>query len=335
MEKPFPMRAYRQLRRLLIISGIALLLLLGYIAFIGSRATLAPPRRTVENWHRDWLADPDSHGVTVTSFTSQNGTPCLICEPGAKPQGKKALDLRAELLDRGTKLPPWGAIRGTILLLHGHKGCKEDHLPITERFCAAGFRCLCVDLPGHGQHPAPYATFGHTEMKLLAGVWQDFLTTHPDATEPLLLFGVSQGGAIALQSAANPQWKVRAVASVCAFTSLDQPIAASADHLPPLIRDLKPLTTRACAMGIYCRSGFFPHDISPLNAASRIDCPVFLCHGKLDQFVPAHSAELLFDAVPHENKTLRIIPSASHHNVLSTGSTALYADICAFFLRSL
>jgi pimeloyl-ACP methyl ester carboxylesterase len=311
------------------------LLLLAYIAFIGSRATLSPPRRTVEKWQRDWLADPASHGITLTSFTSSNGTPCLICEPSAKPLGKKSLDLRKELQTRGTSVPAWGEIRGTILLLHGHKGCKEDHLPISERFCAAGFRCLCVDLPGHGQHPAPYATFGHTEMNLLAGVWQDFLTTHPDATQPLLLFGVSQGAAIALQGAANPQWPVRAVASVCSFASLDQPIAASADHLPSLIHGLKPLTTRACAMGIYCRSGFFPHDISPLAAAPRIDCPVFLCHGKEDRFIPVSASEQLFAAVSHEHKTLRIIPKASHHNVLATGSTELYADICEFFLRSL
>lgn len=325
----------RVLRRLLIISVIALLLLLGFIAFIGSRATLSPPRRSVENWHREWLADPQAHGVKLTSFTSSNGTPALLCEPGGKPQGKKAMDVRAVLQDRGAALAAWGEVRGTILLLHGHKGCKEDHLPIAERFCAAGFRCLCVDLPGHGQHPAPYATFGHTEMALLAGVWQDFLASRPEATQPLFLFGVSQGGAIALQTAARPEWPVRAVASVCSFTTLDQPIDASADHLPVLIRDLKPLTTRACAMGIYCRSGFFPRQISPLAAASRIDCPVFLCHGKEDRFVPASAAERLFDAVPHERKTLRLIPHAAHHNVLATGSTELYADICEFFLRSL
>lgn len=329
------MLAYRLLCRLLIISAVAVSLLIAYIAVIGSRATLTPPRRTVEKWHQDWLADPASHGIKVTSFTSTQGTPCLVCEPGTQPQGKKALDLRTALKSRGISLPPNGTVRGTVLLLHGHKGCKEDHLPIAERFCAAGFRCLCVDLPGHGQHPAPHATFGHTELTLLTQVWQDFLATHPTAKGPLLLFGVSQGGAIALQGAADAQWPVRAVASISAFTSLDQPIDASADHLPYPLRDLKPLTTRACALGIYCRSGFFPHQISPLAAASHIDCPVFLCHGTEDRFIPAEAAQRLFDAVPHQHKELHLIPAAAHHNVLATGSTELYADLCEFFLRSL
>ncbi len=329
------MLAYRLFYRLLVITSMVLLLLLACVAVVGSRATLSPPRRTTETWHHAWLENPDSHGMKVTRFTSSNGTPCLICEPSSAPRGKKALDVRAALRNRGTKISPWGTLRGTVVLLHGHKGCKEDHLPISERFCAVGFRCLCLDLPGHGQHPAPHATFGHTERNMLTSVWNDFLTKHPEAREPLFLFGVSQGAAIALQAAANPQWPVRAVASVCSFASLDQPIEASAAHLPFVIRDLTPLTTRACAMGIYCQSGFFPHDISPLNAATLIDCPVFLCHGEADRFIPVSAAEQLFDAVPHEKKTLRIIPSAAHHDVLAKGSTELYADICDFFLGAL
>ena len=259
----------------------------------------------------------------------------MLCEPSAAPNGKKSLALREELQRRSAPLSPWGEIRGTILLLHGHKGCKEDHLPICERFCAAGFRCICIDLPGHGQHPLPYATFGFTEVSMLKNLWQEFLSDHPEATQPLFLFGVSQGGAIALQAAAHSDWSIHAVASVCSFTSLDQPIDASADYLPSVLSDTKPLTTRACAMGIYCRTGFFPSQISPLQAAQQITCPVFICHGKDDSFIPMHSAELLYQAVPHKQKSLHLIPNAGHHNVLSVGSTALYADLCEFFLKTL
>ena len=125
------------------------------------------------------------------------------------------------------------------------------------------------------------------------------------------------------------------MASICAFATLDQPIDASADYLPAIIRPIKPLTTRACAIGIYCRAGFFPHEISPLQAAARITCPVFLCHGKNDRFIPVQSAQQLYGNVSHDKKTLRIIENASHHNVLAVGSTELYADICEFFLKAL
>jgi len=325
----------RLLRKLCITLAVLALVALSIIAYIGSKVTLSPPRRSMESWHRDLLADTPSHGIAVNHHTSNNGTPYMLCEPGITETGKKSLALRDALQQRKVKLEPWGRIRGTILLLHGHKGCKEDHLPITERFCAAGFRCICIDLPGHGQHPSPYATFGHTEVAMIQEIWREYLTMHPHAAAPLFLFGVSQGGAIALQAAASPAWSIRGVASVCAFTSLSQPIDTSADHLPLVIRDLKPLTTRACALGIYCRAGFFPQQISPLQAASHIQCPVFLCHGSMDRFIPMQSAQELYQAVPHEQKTLSLIEGAGHHNVLSMGSTELYADLCEFFINSL
>lgn len=325
-----------RLLRKLAITGILLGYVgLGIIAIWGSKATLSPPRRSIEDWHRKILEAPAVHGMEVSQQTDAKGTPYMICEPSSVPQGEKSMTLRQELQQRGVAIAPWGTIRGTILLLHGHKGCKEDHLPICERFCAAGFRCLCIDLPGHGQNPASYATFGLTEVSMLQNLWSEFLTLHPQAQGPLFLFGVSQGGAIALQSAANPNWHIQAVASVCAFTSLTQPIDASADYLPSMIRDLKPLTTRACAMGIYCRSGFFPDQISPLQSAKHISCPVFLCHGTNDGFIPMQSVEKLYQAVPHSHKTMKMIEGAKHGNVLSVGSTTLYADICEFFLKAL
>lgn len=331
----------RRFFRIIFVSGrygIAGLLALGMIsliiiAAIGSKATLAPKRRGIEPWHQDILQKTEDFGITVTTGLDRRAMPYLICEPTKRQKGKKAQLLREELHKRGVALDAPGEIRGTLLLLHGHKGCKEDHLPICERFCAAGFRCICIDLPGHGKNPAAYATFGHTEVSLLINFWREFLSLHPEANGPLGIFGVSQGGAIALQMAAHEECGAKAIASICSFASLDQPIDASADHLPSILRDAKPLTTRACALGIYCRCGFFPAQISPLQSASKIRCPVFLAHGRDDAFVPAVSSEQLFRAVPHAEKTLRIIDNAGHHNVLSVGSTALYADLCGFFLR--
>ncbi len=305
------------------------------IALIGSRATLSPPRRGIEPWHAEILRSTEDFGIVVKNGHDSAKTPYLVCEPSKGQKRKKAQLLRAELLRRGVAHGAPGEIRGTLLLLHGHKGCKEDQLPICERFCASGFRCICIDLPGHGANPTACANFGHTEVALLLNFWSEFIRRHPEADGPLGLFGVSQGGAIALQMAAHDECQATAVASVCSFASLDQPIAASADHLPFILRDIKPLTTRACALGIYCRSGFFPTQISPVDAATRISCPVFLAHGKNDTFVPSASAERLFHAVPHPEKTLNLINNAGHHDVLAKGSTTLYADLCCFFLRNM
>ena len=43
----------------------------------------------------------------------------------------------------------------------------------------------------------------------------------------------------------------------------------------------------------------------------------------------------IFDAIPHQRKTLRFVKGADHHDVLAGGSNALYAELCAFFLKNL
>lgn len=322
-------------RLLLALFTVAFLLAIA-IAYLGSKQTLSPKRRVLADYHLTTLNHPGNFGLRITKFSPSDGTPCLVCEPQATGPAAKSQLLRQELTKRHVSLAPWGTIRGTIIMLHGHRGRKEDHLPICERFCAAGFRCICIDLPGHGDHPLPFATFGKQEIPLIERLWQEYSKQDPDAQAgPLFLFGYSQGGAITLQAASSPILQAKAIASVSAFSSLDKPIAASAKHLPVIVRDLTPLTTRACAFGIYCRAGIFPSDVSPCHAAEKITIPTFLCHGLEDSFVPPDQAQLIYNAIPHTHKVLSLIPNAQHHNTLSTGSTALYADICEHFLKNL
>jgi len=42
--------------------------------------------------------------------------------------------------------------KGTVLLLHGYGGSKEEMLPLAYRLALAGWAGLAIDLPGHGQN---------------------------------------------------------------------------------------------------------------------------------------------------------------------------------------
>ncbi|MEM9238116.1 MAG: hypothetical protein AAGB14_15195, partial [Verrucomicrobiota bacterium] len=157
----------RLLGLLLVLSLIALLA----IGWLGSARLISPPRRALQDYHREILDDPARFGLSVTNFTSTGDTPCLMVTPTRKPKpAHKSRQLRQSLRTRGIEPPRWGEIRGTVVLLHGHTGRKEDHLPICERFVAAGFRCLLPDLPSHGDHPSNVATFGKNEAELIEDI---------------------------------------------------------------------------------------------------------------------------------------------------------------------
>jgi len=309
------------------------------VAFIGtaiwgSGRLVHPDRRTIKDYHREVLAAPDQFGLTIGAYTGPSSTPCLLLTPSATPgEAKKGRVVRDLLTKRGVQLAPWGDVRGTLVLLHGYRGRKEDYFPIAERFCAAGFRCVVIDLPGHGDNPAPTATFGKNEVQLLEAVLDDAAARSHFSPTQCGLFGISQGGAIALQTAARPGTRWSAIASVSSFASLDQPVRYTANSISPILAKITPFTSTACACGVRCRVGFFPSEIQPVTAAKAIRIPAFIAHGDQDDFIPISSGEAIFKAIPCTDKTFRSVHGASHHNVLSTGSHELYADICAFFLE--
>ncbi len=331
----------KRFRRFALRFAAALLLLflifLGVVGWLGSSRLVCPQRRALQDYHREILAAPANYGLKIEAFTGTGQTPCLLVTPAAQPgEAKKSHILRDELEKRGLRLPPWGEINGTIVLLHGHAGRKEDHLPVCERFCAAGFRCLILDLPGQGDHPAPFGTFGVKEAPLVERIFDEASKRFAFMPAPAFLFGLSQGGAIALQTAARNPAKWQAVASLATFASLDRPVANTARNMTPAcVRGASPVFALSVACGTRLRAGFWPEDVRPVDAAAKLHMPVFIGHGELDTFIDIGQAREIFAAIPASRKQFRVVPGADHHHVLSMGSHALYADLCQFFLESL
>ncbi|WP_367872277.1 alpha/beta hydrolase family protein [Luteolibacter sp. Populi] len=321
------------------LAGVLLILfavLFGVVGWLGSTRLISPQRRALEDYHRKILAEPDKYGLKVEAFTGPARTPCLLVTASRHPgEAEKSRILRKELKRRGVPLPAWGAQTGTVVLLYGHGGRKEDHLPICERFCAAGFRCLLIDLPGQGDHPARFGTFGVREAPLVEKVLEEAAAHFAFAPSPAFLFGVSQGGAIALQTGARHPEKWQGVASIATFSSLDRPVLRGAQQLTPACLQFScPLAALSVGCGARVRAGFWPGDIRPVAAAAKLTMPVFIGHGGADPYIGIDQAREIFAALPSARKQLRVVEGATHNQVLSKGSHTLYADVCQFFLEA-
>lgn len=329
-------RPRRMLRRLAVPATV--LLLAGWIAaaWWGSAHLVSPQRRALQDYHHAILGQPDRYGLRIEPFRGAAETPCLLVTASGSPgDALKSRIVRDELARRGVGLAPWGRQLGTIVMLYGHGGRKEDHLPICERFCAAGFRCLLLDLPGQGDHPAPVGSFGLREAALIESVLADTAARFAFPDDPVCLFGVSQGGAIALQTAARDPRKWSAIASIATFTSLDRPIRRSAEELLPApLGFATPLATFGVGCGTRLRAGFWPAEVRPLDAAARLHMPVFIGHGDRDAYIGIDQGRELFAAIPATRKQFRVVAGADHGRVLSVGSHALYSDLCQFFLAA-
>ncbi len=307
------------------------------ISWLAASRLVCPARQPLEGYHREILDHAGEHGMRVEPFTVRDregfDVPCLLCEPmknpGAAIKGNK---LRDELKASGVALGAWGEVRATLVLLHGHNGRKEDHLPVAERFCAAGLRCILIDLPGHGEHPAPFASFGFREKTLPGDVLRAAAARFAFDAQPAALFGISQGGAIALQAAALADENWFAVAELSSFAALDDVIAEQAALW------FGPLQSPARVMVHWLvghRAKFRPEDVRPVDAAASLaTMPVLIGHGDADAFIAPDHARRLFAATPGKRKLLLNIPGANHHNVLIT-SAPVYATASEFFLDAL
>ncbi len=119
-------------------------------------------------------------------------------------------------------LRPFGEAFSNLVLLHGRNGRKEDLLPVAERFCAVGFRCVIPDLPAHGESPLKTVRFGNSdfEASLPGTVLEEAKERFHFPDEPAGLWGMSMGGAFA-RAASLPAAPWKALVVVCSFDSLD------------------------------------------------------------------------------------------------------------------
>lgn len=292
----------------------------------------SPTRRPLQDYHREYLSAPTAHGLVIEPFTASDGTPCFVCSPGAKGtlagRGEK---IRKELKARGLDLPAFGEVRGTLVLCHGRRGRKEDYLPIAERLCAAGFRCILPDLPAHGDHPGCIATYGVREAGLPARVLKEAAEKFGFDAQPAGLLGMSMGGSVAVHAADLTDAPWRTLIIISSFDSFPSTISGQASRY--IGTTLGPAWAAGTNVVYRWKSGISLDDIQPARHAAYITIPTLVAHGSADRVVPMAAGRRLFDALPATTvKKWEEIPTADHDNVLITNHP-IYADIAEWMIR--
>ncbi|MFD2256364.1 alpha/beta hydrolase [Luteolibacter algae] len=312
---------------------LAVVIFFGVIVWWCANEVAQPGRRPIHAGASAFFDGTAKAGYSVETFTSSQGVPALLCTPEVVGVfSPRAGLIRQQLGERGVEIPASGKIVGTIVILHGRGGMKEDYLAVAERFCAVGFRCLILDLPGHGGNPGKFTTYGVLEAPMVLECYQEAAGEYGFSGDPCMLFGQSMGGSVAVYTAALPESPFRSMVVVSSFDSLRTVIGKKTDSLLGLA--LGGLV-EATANHVYgWRTGVKFSEIRPCDEAAKIHIPSLLVHGDDDNFVTAESGKLLFDALPDEDKKQwLIIPGGNHNNVLIT-DYPLYSTIAEWFLES-
>ncbi len=112
--------------------------------------------------------------------------------------------------------------RGTVVLLHGYGLAQFSMAPWALRLAQAGWRCVLVDLRGHGKSTGKRIYYGIQETHDLSRLL-DRLAEDGQLNEPVAAFGESYGAALALR------WKtveprVRTVVAITPYAGLSNAV---------------------------------------------------------------------------------------------------------------
>lgn len=354
----------RWLRRLVLLLLVSALVVGSIIVHKLGETLLAPPRRVPGDWQNAVLGDPARHGVVLESFSTFAedgvGIQALLVRPAAQvgesiryremqrrlgsealfvpPNGAAAADERGDTPAVSRRGDRCAAVRGTVFLLHGRTGIKEDGVTIAERFAAAGLATVLYDSRGHGQSPAPFASYGISEVGDLQQVINALQSQYGGQGDagavPLLALGNSMGAAVTLQ-ALPTESRLRAAVLVSPFADLSELTGEMLrSRLPAAVRPGAGVMSSAVSLYARGRAGFSLGDICPVRSAAAITVPTMVVHGEDDTMIPLEHGRRVFAAIGDARKIWRPVAGAQHGNVLMQGGDDLYEQMVRFFLAA-
>lgn len=200
--------------------------------------------------------------------------------------------------------------KGTLVFLHGYLQDKRFLTPWAIRLAQEGYRCVVLDLRGHGDSTGRHISFGAFESADVSAVIDDLARRGWDVSSVGLL-GVSYGASVALLTAGRDA----RVKAVVAF----EPFASAEKAVPELMRaafaaEARGITDRQFAQAHRKQAalaGFDWADADVPAALARTRAPVLFFHGEADTWLsPAHSRELARRAPP--GSELRLVPRDNH-----------------------
>ncbi len=333
------MKVFFPLFRILMLVAIVAFATVGAIIALviqtGTHAILVPPDRELEERHHRFLADPNNYGVTLTphDLTLADGVLLkgyLVERAQRLGTAAKTRDMERRL---GLESEHATGSQGTVILLHGRGGIKENMLSITQRLVAAEFRCFIYDARAHGSSGGKYSLYGAKEVDDLTTVL-DSLERRLEITQqeigPVFLLGLSQGGAVGNLAMAMDN-RIRAHVCISSFSDLETIIIETArKRYGPLVR---PQLIRAAMAAAGRKAGVDLREIRPADALALSQKPVFLVHGSNDSLIDQGHSERLLLASTNARSELHIIPNAGHSNALGLGGDDLYEKIVRFLIR--
>lgn len=212
---------------------------------------------------------------------------------------------------RGVQLEAWRirspSAKGTVVLFHAYTSSKDSVLPAAKEFVALGYDTLLVDFYGSGGSTGNGTSVGYHEAEDVAAAFRFVRAKNPP--QPVILYGVSMGGASVLRTIHAHGIQPDAVILECPFDRLLTTVQNRFDAMGlPSFPSAQLLVFWG---GV--QQGFNGFKFNPADYARDVECPVLLMHGGRDARVKRSEAENIARNL-NQQSTLKLFPEAPHQS---------------------
>ena len=217
--------------------------------------------------------------------------------------------------------------KGTIIFLHGIRSGKEQFHSMAKSISSDGYNAVVLDSRAHGESEGVHCTFGVKEKKDVSSII-DYLIKEEHVSDNIGVWGMSLGGAVALQSLAfDDRIKFGIVEST--FSSFAKVTQDYAERWIGFKWDFltEYIVKRACSI-----ADFNAESASPMNIVSEINQPMLLFHGAADQNISIQDGIKNYKAISSKDKKWVPVQNGTH-NAMSSGDPQLYLNEISAFLE--
>ena len=227
---------------------------------------------------------------------------------GEPPPALRAVPVRFDS-STGGSVAGWFAPgrpgRGAVLLLHGVRGSRHAMTARSLFLHRLGIATLAIDLPGHGESPAPRITFGANESHGVAAALAWLGQRCPG--ERIGVVGVSLGAASLVL--ARPEPPPAAVVLESMYPTIEEAVA---DRLAIHVGAPAAMLAPALLRQMPWRLGVATAQLHPIDALPSLRSPLLIAAGDVDRHTTLAETERLYAAARAADKSLWIVSGAAH-----------------------
>jgi len=201
------------------------------------------------------------------------------------------------------------APRGTVVLLHGYGLAEFSMAPWALRLGQEGWRCVLVDLRGHGKSTGGKIYFGVRETRDLSQLL-DRLAQQGELAPPVAALGESYGAALALR------WKteeprLERVVAIAPYAVLSNAVINICHEYAPC---LPQFVLRAGLKRLPVVLNVPPAELDPATVLARHPVAALFVAGTRDKVIPPADVRKLF-AEGAPGSQLVVVSGATHETV--------------------